>query len=123
MHSFCRNLADTVDTYGLSWRGFSGLFIVVSIQVQVLSMHVYHWGGGGGGTSIIRMLVEVCPFLHEPCVDELIGVCTTNVQFHGCEVMCASISLSLSIHPHRENRNKNRDVRSMFSYYYSRYRH
>ena len=68
-----------------------------------------------GGTSIIRMLVEVCPF-PRPCVDELVGVCTTNVQSHGCEVMCASISLSLSIHPHR---SKNRDVVC----YYSRYRH
>ena len=85
MHSLYRNLADTVDTYGLYWRGFSGLFIIrhsgeytsTSFINACLSLV------GGGGTSIIRMLVEVCPFLHEPCVDELIGVCTTNVQSHG----------------------------------------
>ena len=78
----------------------------VSYRMELYAM----LGSERARTSILHML---CPFLREPCVDELIGVCTTNVQFHGCEVMCASISLSLYIHPHRENRNK------MFCYYYS----
>ena len=122
---------NTVNTYELSWRGFSRLFIIRHSGECKFYQCMSIIGGGGGEsgegvsyrmelyamlgserarTSILHML---CPFLREPCVDELIGVCTTNVQFHGCEVMCASISLSLYIHPHRENRNK------MFCYHYS----
>ena len=73
-------------------------------------MHVRHWGGESGEgvsyrmelyamlgserarTSILHML---CPFLREPCVDELIGVCTTNVQLH------LSLFHYISIHTER----------------------